>query len=201
MSFKLFLIKKTFERYLNDKAAIVVLSSWHYLQIAKQYDIEAKLVAQKKDSVTDTKVLIGKKGVNKEGIVTSAYDDEYTQELLNNLTKNTKFSVIEVPKEIDALMSVGFGMSQFALVSKDSFLLLKELNSYLAKDLVIYEESKPFYKMLIACKNMEQYKEELLNIFTKMGQDDNGKKILDILGIDKLVVLHNDDLNRIGGVK
>lgn len=199
--FQAFSDQESFELYLKDKNIIVILSSWHYLRIAKKYEIEAKLVAQKRDSITDTKVLIGKKGAKLGGMVTSAYTTKHTNSLLDRLVKDNKLSVVKVPKEIDALMSVGFGMSQFALVSQDSFKLLQEINGFLAKDLEIYKESQQYYRMLVASKHTDTKAENINKIFSKMDTDNDGKKVLNLLGVDKLVVLSKNNLYNMGGIK
>ncbi len=202
--FQPFSDKKTFEKYLKDENSILVLSSWHYKKISKEYDLEAKLVAQKKSTLRDTKILVGRREEEKlRGVVTSAYGAQYTKELLYTLIKkeSNDLSVLTVPKEIDALMSVGFGMSRFALVSRDSFTLLKKINPFLAKSLKIYVESKPTYRMLVACKKMDKEKSKLMAIFETMDLNDNGKNILKMIGIDKLVVLESSDLESLGGTK
>lgn len=195
--------KKTFEKYLKDKNSIVILSSWHYRKIAKEYNLEAMLVAQKKGSIYDTKILVGQKNSSLAGVVTSAYDKEYTNNLLSDLTNNqsAKLSVLVVPKEIDALMSVGFGMSRFALVSKESFTLLKEINPFLSKSLKIYGESAPKYRMLLACNKIDEKKNNLISIFKNMGLTERGKNILNMIGADELVVLNADDLKNLGDNK
>jgi len=201
--FQQFTDKKTFEKYLKDKNSIVILSSWHYRKIAKEYDLEAMLVAQKKGSIYDTKILVGQKNTPLSGVVTSAYDKEYTNDLLSSLThnKSTKLSVLVVPKEIDALMSVGFGMSRFALVSKDSFTLLAEINPFLSKSLKIYSESLPKYRMLLASNKIDKNKNKLISIFKDMGLSESGKNILNMIGVDKMLVLKANDLKNLGDKK
>lgn len=184
--------KETFEKYLKKKNSIAILSSWHYYEIAKKYNLEAMLVAKKRGSTTDRKILVGQKNSVLKGIVTSAYDKEYTGELLSTITKNNakELSVLKVPKEIDALMSVGFGMSKFALVSKDSFSLLQTINPVLAKDLKIYYESEPEYRMLLVCNEIDKEESKLISVFKNMELTNNGKNILNSIGIDKLVVFN-----------
>lgn len=196
--------KKTFEKYLKDKYFIVILSSWHYEKLFKEYNLEAKLVAQKEDTILDTKILVGHiKNEKLNGIVTSAYDAQYTRELLSTLTENKSdnLSVLIVPKEIDALMSVGFGMSKFALVSRDSLNLLQSINPFLSKNLKIYKESKPTYRMLVACNDMDKEKFKLMYIFQRMDSNSDGKNVLKMIGVDKLVVLDSNDTKNIGGEK
>jgi hypothetical protein len=195
--------KETFEKYLKMKNSIVILSSWHYREIAKKYNLEAMLVAQKKGSISDRKILVGQKNSSLRGVVTSAYDKEYTNELLSSITNNksNELSVLRVPKEIDALMSVGFGMSRFALVSKDSFLLLQLINPPLAKNLKIYYESEPEYRMLLACSDMDKKDNKVVSIFRNMEQTTEGKNILNMIGVDKLVAINMQNLDNAGDVK
>jgi hypothetical protein len=193
--------KETFEKYLNKKNTIVILSSWHYREIAKKYNLEAMLVAQKRGAITDRKILVGEKNALLKGVVTSAYDKEYTNVLLGDIVNNKskELTVLRVPKEIDALMSVGFGMSKFALVSKESFILLQNINPILARDLKIYYESEPEYRMLLACDNRDNNK--VVSIFQKMGLNNNGKNLLNTIGIDKLVVFNPVNLDNTGEAK
>jgi hypothetical protein len=184
--------KDTFEKYLKKKNSIAILSSWHYFEIAKKYNLEAMLVAKKRGSITDRKILVGHKNIALKGVVTSAYDKEYTLGLLKNMTSDNsqELTILRVPKEIDALMSVGFGMSKFAVVSKDTYNLLQNINPTLAKDLKIYYESDPEYRMLLATNEIDREESKLISIFRNMDYSDAGKSILNLIGIDKLVVLN-----------
>lgn len=195
--------KEMFEKYLKNKNSIAILSSWHYREIAKKYNLEAMLVAKKKGSVTDRKILVGQKNSLLRGVVTSAYDTEYTHKLLHSITnENSKaLSVLRVPKEIDALMSVGFGMSRFALVSKDTFVHLQHINPILSKDLKIYYESDPEYRMLLACNEKDKEVDTLVSIFKNMELSADGKNILNMIGVDKLVVFNVHNLENRGDIK
>ncbi|WP_295052417.1 hypothetical protein [Sulfuricurvum sp.] len=195
--------KETFEKYLKKKSSIAILSSWHYREIAQKYNLEAMLVAKRKGSITDRKILVGQKNTLLKGVVTSAYDLEYTHELLNAITKNNskELSILRVPKEIDALMSVGFGMSRFALVSKDSYTLLQHINPVLSKNLKIYYESEPEYRMFLASNEIDKEDNRVVTIFKNMELSDSGKNILNMLGIDKLVFFNTANLEDAGDTK
>jgi hypothetical protein len=179
--------KETFENYLKDDNAIALLSSWHFNEIANNHHLQAQLVAQKNGSSTDKVVLVGQHNTALKGIVTSAYNGVYTQEMLNQIAHSAKFSVLRVPKEIDALMSVGFGMSTFALVSKESFSLLQTINPSLAQNLSIYNVSKPQYRMFLATNTTNKDTTNVIEIFKKMDQYQEGKRILNMIGMDKLM--------------
>ena len=200
-NFQAFSNKEVFEEYLKDENIVVILSSWHYKQIAKKYNLQVQLVALKKESITDTKVLIGIKGSSYTGTLTTPFPHEYATSHINKLTLDNSLHILKVPKEIDALMSVGFGMSQFALVSKDSFELLKKANSFLASQMEIFGESTPTLRMLVASKIKKHNNKEFMEVFTTMDSRDEGKKVLDMLGIDKIVILTKNDLQKLGGVK
>jgi hypothetical protein len=196
-NFQAFNNKEVFEDFLKDENIVVILSSWHYKQIAKKYNLQAKLVALKTGSITDTKVLVGKKGSSYTGTVTTPFPHEYATTYINN----SSLSILNVPKDIDALMSVGFGMSQFALVSKDSFELLKRANSFLATQMEVFSESTPTLRMLVTFNKEERDNKECIEIFTTMDSKDEGKKVLNMLGVDKIVILTKSNLHKLGGVK
>lgn len=198
-NFQAFNNKEVFEEYLKDENIVVILSSWHYKQIAKRYNLQAKLVALKEESITDTKVLVGKRGSSYVGTLTTPFSHEYVTTHINKITLDSSLHILNVPKEIDALMSVGFGMSQFALVSKESFELLKKTNNFLASQMEIFSESTPTLRILVASKIQKHNNKECIEIFTTMDSKDEGKKVLSMLGVDKIVILTEDNLQKLGG--
>jgi hypothetical protein len=197
--FQPFRDQKTFEKYLKDKDAVVILSSWHYKQIAKKYNLEARLIAEKKGSVTDSQILVGSRNIQYKGVVASAYNKKYAKELLKELinVQANKLSILTVPKEIDALMSVGFRMSKFAVVSECSYNLLQEINPFLAKNLNVYAKSKAKYRMIVAESKIRESSEEIIKIFKGMGLTSKGSSLLGQLRVDKLKPISKVDLRNI----
>ncbi|RLA69790.1 MAG: hypothetical protein DRG09_04940 [Epsilonproteobacteria bacterium] len=199
--FQAFSDKEMFETFLKDNDTIVMLSSLHYKQISKKHNLNAVCVAQNKKSITDTNVIIGKKSAPLQGTLTTAFSKKYTKKLLRKTFGISHLTLLKVPKEIDALMSVGYGMSQFASVSKSSFKLLQKTNRPLTKDMRIYSESDPNYRMLVAVNNKNAKDKDFIRIFTNMNKSKNGKSILKILGIDNLVKLNNTHLRELRSVR
>ncbi len=197
--FQPFKNQRTFEKYLKDSESVIIISSWHYQNIAKDYNLEAKLIAEKKGTITDSQVLVGYKNMPYRGVVASAYDKAYSKELLSELVSSgsKKLTVLSVPKEIDALMSVGFKMSKFAIVSQDSFNLLKEINPFLAKNLEVYAKSEPKYRMIVAESKIKKANSRLIEIFKNMSSNRVGLDILGQLRIDNMKPVSKKDLENI----
>jgi len=187
--FKIFHDKKSLNSYIYKKRAILILSSLDYKNILQTNKLDLKLVAQKNNSIRNVKVLVGKKNNTIHGIVTSADTIQHTKDFLKSLTKHKKLSTLIVPKEIDALMSVGFGMSDFAIISKDTFTYLQDVNGFLTQDLKIYREVASSYRMVIAVNKNTKIDEKMKNIFKDMKDDDTGKLILNYLQIDRFIDL------------
>ena len=199
--FQAFSDKEVFEDFLEERDNIVMLSSLHYVKIARKYNLQALFVAQNKKSIRDTNVIIGKKGATLSGTITSAFSEKYTKKLLRKTIGFNTLNVLKVPKEIDALMSVGYGMSKFASVSKSSFRLLQKSNKRLTKGMYILSESDPTYRMLIATNKKNISDKNFMRIFTTMNRDKKGKDILNILGIDNIVKLNKTHLRELRRVR
>ena len=196
--FQAFSDKNSFEEYINENKSILILSSEHYKNLVKTNTFKAKLIAQKNNKIEDVKVLVGKKDKKIEGLITSAYNKKYTKKLLSSLKEKNVLSTLIVPKEIDALMSVGFGMSDFTVVSKDSFSNLQKINPFLTKELVVYKELASSYRILVAIRDLNKID---MHLFEDMDKDDVGKFILDAIGIDKFIAIDSKDLINLGGTK
>lgn len=199
--FQAFSDKKSFESFLKNKNDIVLLSSSHYRQIAKKYELDALLVVKNKKSIQSRKVIVGRRNIPLGGIVATALSKKYTNKLLTNVFGKRHFTVLKTPKDIDALMAVGFGMSQFASVSKESFKLLQKTNPTLVKDMRIYSESDPDFKMLIAVNSTVDDKQKVVKMFSHMKQSKEGRSILKILDIDDIVQLNKTQLRTLRSIK
>ena len=199
--FQAFSDKEVFEDFIEDGEAILMLSSIHYKQLKSKYHLASVLVAENKKSITDTNIIVGKKGLSLKGTVSTAFSKKYTTKLLLKTLGRHHLSLLKVPKEIDALMSVAYGMSQFASVSKKSYYHLMKTNKNLTKDMRIYRESDPNYRMLVAVNKTYKHDQNFIRIFTDMKKNKKGRVLLKRLGIDNIVRLSRRDLHLLGGNK
>ena len=81
------------------------------------------------------------------------------------------------------------------------FELLQKTNSSLTKDMRIYSESDPHYRMLVAVNNEGVKDKDFINIFTNMHNSKNGENILKLLGIDNFIKLNNTHFSELRSVR
>ncbi|MGR3218374.1 MAG: hypothetical protein ACUZ8H_00970, partial [Candidatus Anammoxibacter sp.] len=137
--FQPFIDKEIFEKqFKGNQDALAVLSSWHYNCLKKETNIKPILVGVIDGKSTQKKVLSSKKSINNikmlEGArIASAGSEEYTGNLLKQMfgKENEKlvdsFQLLVVPKDIDALISVGFGLADAALTTENSLDMLSSI--------------------------------------------------------------------------
>jgi hypothetical protein len=186
--------KDTFESFLQQDN-IFLLSSWHYSNLLKQgyTDLQPVLVGTINGSSTYTKVLSTKKNIkninklHKKRIASSG-DKSYTNDVLQNMTKysKVKFKVLTVPKDIDALMSVLFGMAHGALTARHSLDTLSNLNPKKYRLLRQHAESKAIILPVIVVHKpiMKSSTKKFLTVIENLANSTNGEEILGMLGWD-----------------
>jgi len=131
--FQPFSSRAVFEKQVKGKEnCLLLLSSWHYRHIHKKYTLTAALTGVRNGKKYQRKILVtGEKPADieaKPGLVASASSLQYTNSALKGMLKKFAehaFQVLTVPKDIDALMSVGFGMAKLAFASEIAFDELK----------------------------------------------------------------------------
>lgn len=198
--FQPFTSDKLIQNYISYDDSIVILSSWVYKNMIKKRILNPKLVAVKDGNNNFQKFLIGKPYNNIDGMVTSTYSNNYLIKSLNNIDIQTNtIKPQKVLKQQDALMSVGFDMSKFAFVTEDSFNFLKEDNTNLANKLSIYKKTPPSLRFIVSTNIKLDDSNDYLKIFTSMKNDEDGLKVLDILGIDEIRKLDIDDIRVLHG--
>ncbi|MBI3815613.1 MAG: PhnD/SsuA/transferrin family substrate-binding protein [Nitrospinae bacterium] len=175
---------------------IFILSSWHFNVIKKRLSLEPSLIATIKGRATYEKILITKKDISeikqlKGAAVASAGSEEYTIHLLKGLLGKgnehiaSSMRILKVPKDIDALMSVGFGMAQAAIASEFSLEKMSHLNSSqynMFKQLV--KTGDLLLPVVVVPKKQSPLRDRVIEILTGMGNADEGRSRLKMLGFD-----------------
>ena len=103
--------------------------------------------------------------------------------MLESMTiqRHIRFKVLTVPKDIDALMSVLFGMAQGALTTRRSLKTLASINPKKYQLLHQIAASQPIMLPVVVTNNSVA-SEQLLKIIEKLPTSTTGKEILGMLG-------------------
>ncbi|MGR3319467.1 MAG: PhnD/SsuA/transferrin family substrate-binding protein [Candidatus Anammoxibacter sp.] len=195
--FQPFVNKEVFEKqFRGNQNALVIISSWHFNCLKKENGIKPVLVGVIDGKTTQKKILSAKKNISDvkmlEGArIASAGSDEYTRNLLKQMLgrENEKlvdsFQLLVVPKDIDALISVGFGLADAALTTENSLDMLSSINPRLRGKLVTVASSKEILLPIIAIhEGLTPDIVKLLVALRNMPDSKEGNKGMQILGLD-----------------
>jgi hypothetical protein len=202
--------RKTFEEHVKDKQqSLLLLSSWHYALIHKEYSLKPVLVGVKKDQKYQKRILVTSDSSAdlesvKTGQIASASSVQHTistlKEIFNGKEAAEDFKILTVPKDIDALMSVGFGMAKSALTTESSLENLKMLNPPLYKKMRILGESKESLLLIVAVpETFATGAEEIIHIIQEMATNPDGEKRIRMLGLDGWQPLDPSDKSKLEG--
>ncbi len=198
--FQPFYDRKTFEKQLSEQNhCLVLLSSWHYRNIFKPFQINASLVGTRNGEKLQTRVLVARKSCPDlqaacQGLATAS-SRLHTLSILKGLAKEDSIKILTVPKDIDALMSVGFGMAKSALTNKNSFKKLKDLNPVLYREMKVIAEGNQSHLLVLAVSNDKSKKHKnLQKIIKAMPSDPEGLKLIRMLGMDGWQDVNKKDL-------
>ena len=206
--FQPFADRETFEAQVKDKGrCLLILSSWHYQNIFREYGLRSILAGGRNGEKYQNRILVVKGepvDINylKTARIASASSMNHTRIVLDamfgqkNITDNLR--ILKVPKDIDALMSVGFGMSAAALTTKNAFEELKNINSVLYGRLSVLVEGEASLMLVLAApSDFVKQAEDMIAVFRKMPMTPEGKNNMGMLGLDNWVTLDPDDLKRL----
>lgn len=197
--FQPFSDRETFENQVKKrKQCILLLSSWHYNKIFKEYGLKAILVGTRNGKKYEERILVASDETVKVGSIASASTIQHTDSCLQTMLKDKSTvditSILTVPKDIDALMSVGFGMSKFALTTRNTLTELKMANPMLYQKLKILAEGEESLLLVVAVP--EQFNQDvkgLVTIIQNMAASPDGKERLRMIEIDGWQALDPSD--------
>ncbi len=174
------------------------MSSWHFRQLKRKspVDMEAELVGVSKGKATYEKILTTKNvivNINllKGKIVASSGNEDYTENVLKQMLGEGKSNIansvkiLTVPKDIDALMAVGYGMADSALTTESSLAKLATINPKQYGFLRPLAKSEEILLPIVAApKHYDDNIKLLLTIVENMETVLDGRKNLRMLGVD-----------------
>lgn len=191
-------LRENFEAVIQEKKGYVyLLSNWHLKELQRKHiPLEIALIATSKGNTMQRKVLsAGKDIVNfdmlKNTVVAAAGSEEYAQGILKQilgkeheaLFKDIK--ILIVPKDIDALLAIGFGMASAAISAESGLEKLAMFNPNHFRELHSLGFSEKDYLLIAATlKKPDQKEVQLLEALRKMSEAEAGRENLKLLGID-----------------
>ncbi len=193
----------TFEQLVkNEPDALFMMSSWLFHSLKDEITLQAQLVGMKNGSAYYKKLLVVDKNTSTSNItdltIASAGSKKYSLAVLkgmqsgHNLTPANADQLLIVPKDVDALLAVGFGMAQAALCTEDSFEQLNTLYKNQYDQLKVIGRSQVFPRLTVVASNKpSDIQDQLLTLIDQMSDTPTGKIPLSILGLDSWTHIEN----------
>lgn len=187
--------REIFDKVISEKKdGIFLISSWHYKKLKETVPMEPALVAISKNKSTYRRILSVKKAINNPNLlkgttIASSSSEDYTKSLLKKMLGKedivNSIKILTVPKDIDALMSVGFGVAAGALTTENSLDKLATINQKQYEMLRRLSVSEEILLPIAATpKTSDHSHSKLLRIMKEMGTVAEGKNKLNMLGLD-----------------
>ena len=205
--FQPFSARDVFEKQVKGKEnCLLLLSSWHYRHIHKKYALTPALTGMRNGKKYQRKILVtGGKPADikaaKPGLVASASSLQYTTSALKRMLKEFAehpFQVLTVPKDIDALMSVGFGMAKLAFASENAFDELKGVNPRLCNKMEVMAEGEETLRLILALpQGFKANRKKIVDMIKNMSMDSDGRKRIRMLGLDGWQELDSSDRSKL----
>jgi hypothetical protein len=176
----------------QSKSDLFMMPSWQFNALSKDVSLTAHLVGIKNQSAFFRKSFVISKGAKtrprNQLIIAASGSNTYIRKLMQDMALTTpelKNNLLQVPKDLDALLSVGFGMAQAAISTQDSLTQLKHLYKNQYDQLDIIATSQPLLRLLLVShKGTSDEQRHLVNLIEGMDQTLSGKLPLSLIGLD-----------------
>jgi len=207
--FQPFANRTAFERFiLNENSNVFMISSSHYQQLAGSAAVHAVLVGVSSGRSTYREILSAKTGIDNladlsgKELASSANKARVIQQLLAMFGESQRkmidsIHILTVPKDIDALMAISFGMASAALTTKRSVDLLKSININQYRMLHPLGVSAEILQPVVAVINPDMEDNALIASVKQMGNTTEGKKGLNMLGLDSFRKLTASEMKQL----
>ena len=185
----------TFETLIkNDNNAVFMISNWHFSQLKNlPFPVLPALRGVKNGSDIYRKFLVARSpDANLETMTiatsgTALFSRSILADIYPNHTPEqlAKPNLLLVPKDIDALMAVGFGLADAALASELSLETLSTLYKNQHQQLHIVGNSRPLKRLLvIQHESASPIKAKAIAALHNMSKSSKGLQALNTLGLN-----------------
>jgi hypothetical protein len=196
-TFQPFNDEKVFEEAIaQKKCQIYLLSSWYFETLQQQIPLKIALIGTLKGNTTQTKVLTAKKELSdvaalKNMTVASASSESYSRNALEKMVGSKNKAVVDsikifnVPRDMEALLAVGYGAASAAISTEGSWSKLATMNPNQFQQLHTLGTTEKNYFLVAATSEKPNKKQmQALEILQKMATNSAGGKTLNLLGLD-----------------
>lgn len=185
----------------GDKHSVFMISNWHFDQLqSKSFPTLPVLRGVKNGNDTYQKFLVVKNADTPFESMTIATSGTplFSRSILADIYQShtpeqlNKPNFLLVPKDIDALMAVGFGLADAALASELSLETLSTLYKKQHQQLIILGNSRPLKRLLVIHHDTTSpIKTAAIAALSDMSQSSKGRQALQILGLNGWKLLDN----------
>ena len=194
--FQPFSDRETFERQLEARPrGLFLLSSWHFGQLAGRHDLEPLLVGHSRGTALQRHRIFARTS-DPEGLrsrkVATAGTREFALTLLREMLPGQEdlvrtVDLLVVPKDIDALMAVGFGAAHAAIATESGVEKLAGINPKQRDSLgPIGEPRESLLPVLATIRGSGPEARELARILAGVDSLPEGKSRLRLLGLEAM---------------
>jgi hypothetical protein len=185
-----------FKRLLeNEPSAAFIMSEWLFNTLQLEQDAFFSLAMQGLKDGQDTylRILVGQTTMfdPKKARIASSGDKARSLKILADIYPElsadqvAQLKILQVPKDIDALMALGYGLADVALTSQVSLMNMAKLNESRFQKLKIIKESKPLGQSILVFKSIEKAdKENLVRSLIDMPGSEQGRQAISMIGLD-----------------
>lgn len=190
--------KDIFESVIGgDETSIFLISSWHYRLLRQKLSVQPVLVGVSGGTFAQKKILSAPRKIADLGqlrgkSIAVAGSKAYSKNILEQIFAGKPPDLVEslrlilVPKDIDALMAVGYGMAAAALTTERSLNDLRAINQKQYDLLAPLGASRASFLMLVVAPSQHaQAVDSLLELVERMQNNgSSGGDTLHMLGLD-----------------
>ena len=183
----------------QEQDTAFIMAEWLFSSLSSvpeldKQKLELIFVGMKNGLDTYRKILVSNKNaLDLENVtIASSGSKDRTLKILSSIypefssDKLESLKILLVPKDVDALMAVGYGLAEMALTTEVSLSKIADLNESLHKDMLVLRKSEPFKRSVLIFKSDNlALKTSLVKALNNMGQNRNGKQAMSLLGLDE----------------
>ncbi|WP_207687705.1 hypothetical protein [Desulfonema limicola] len=208
--FQPFSDRQTFEQQIQGKKkCLIFLSSWHYNKIYKDYSLHPLLAGVRNGKKTQKRILVASSKYPEiesvqNGPIASSSNIPFTRSILRDIFKEKDAAetarILTVPKDIDAMMSVGFEMSKSALITENTLNSLKGTDPVLFKKITPLASGRESLLLIVAApEDFLAESEQIVQMLINMPKNTGGLDLIKMLDLDGWEKIEPSDILKLEG--